>query len=99
MIGQLPKRRLTSAAFFLKVELFSTLRMAKTLDVNVALVLCVSADRPDGAGESGARNRTFLKPPSEVVSNLPGFVLDSCGRLKPTETANHDVIAPPPSIL
>ena len=29
VIGQLPKRRLTSATFFLKVELFSTLRMAE----------------------------------------------------------------------
>ena len=34
--------------------------------------LCVSADRPDGAGESGALNHTFLKPPSEGVSNLSG---------------------------
>ena len=41
----------------------------------------------------------ILKPPSEVVSNLPGFVLDSCVRLKPTETANHDVIAPPLDLL
>ena len=37
--------------------------------VGVAAPLCISADRPDGAGESSARNRTFLKP-SEVVSNL-----------------------------
>ena len=49
-----------------------------------AQVLCVSADRPDGAGESGARNNTFLKPPSEVVSNLfrtyAVSCYDSCGR-------------------
>ena len=54
-----------------------------------------SAFRPHEAGESADRNRKLLKPPSEVVSNLSGFVLVSCGRLKPTETVNHDVIAPP----
>ena len=56
---------------------------------------CILWPRPHEAGESADRNRKLLKPPSEVVSNLPGFVLDSCGRLKPTETVNHDVIAPP----
>ena len=48
-----------------------------------AKVLYGSAFRPHEAGESADRNRKLLKPPSEVVSNLPGFVLDSCGRLKP----------------
>ena len=60
-----------------------------------AKVVYGSAFRPHEAGESADRNRILLKSPSEVVSNLPGFVLDSCGRLKPTETVNHDVIAPP----
>ena len=64
-----------------------------------AKVLYGSAFRPHEAGESADRNRKLLKPPSEVVSNLPGFVLDSCVRLKPTETANHDVIAPPLDLL
>ena len=64
-----------------------------------AKVLYGSAFRPHEAGESADRNRKLLKPPSEVVSNLSGFVLVSCGRLKPTETANHDVIAPPLDLL
>ena len=64
-----------------------------------AKVLYGSALRPHEAGESADRNRKLLKPSSEVVSNLSGFVLVSCGRLKPTETANHDVIAPPLDLL
>ena len=64
-----------------------------------AKVLYGSAFRPHEAGESADRNRKLLKPPSEVVSNLSGFVLVLCGRLKPTETANHDVIAPPLDLL
>ena len=64
-----------------------------------AKVLYGSAFRPHEAGESADRNRKLLKQPSEVVSNLSGFVLVSCGRLKPTETANHDVIAPPLDLL
>ena len=64
-----------------------------------AMVLYGSAFRTHEAGESADRNRKLLKPPSEVVSNLPGFVLESCLRLKPTETANHDVIAPPLDLL
>ena len=64
-----------------------------------AKVFYGSACRTHEAGESADRNRKLLKPPSEVVSNLPGLILDLCVRLKPTETANHDVIAPPLDLL
>ena len=64
-----------------------------------AKVLYGSAFRPHEAGEPADRNLILQKPPLEVVSNLPGFVLDSCGRLKLTETANHDVIATPLDLL
>jgi hypothetical protein len=51
-----------------------------------AKVLYGSAFRPHEASESTDRNRKLLKPPSEVVSNLPGSFwirVDAWNRLKP----------------
>ena len=60
-------------------------------------ILCVSSDRPDGAGESGDRNRTFLKPPSEVVSKLSGPMRFRVRIRVDAWNANDDVISPPPA--
>ena len=60
-------------------------------------MLCVSADRPDGASESGVRNRTFLKPPSKVVSNLSGPMRFRVRIRVDAGNANDDVSGPPPA--
>ena len=55
------------------------------------------ADRPYGASESGARNRTFLKPCPRVVSNLSGPMRFRVRIRVDAWNTNDDVISPPTS--